>query len=115
MEKSEFLIDLILQEPQCSMISPGYKHPRTKDDMPIIGSEKIEWNPNNLIKLEHMVSSRMQAVCQNELKEVLEKKVPILYIDCSQKKEDDIMFYIFREYIKQSKATNKASIVAKAI
>ncbi|NCO97569.1 hypothetical protein GW864_00035 [bacterium] len=81
----------------------------------VIGGKKIERKPDNLIKLENMVSNAMQICYQNELKEILEKKVPSLYVDCSNKGDDDIMFFIFKEYIKQSKAKNKVDIVTHAI
>lgn len=85
MKGTEILVDLNLQDPQCTMISPGYRHPKDKQGMTLVGSKKIEWNPNNLIKLEAVISQCMKTRHQQELVENLEKRIPICYIDCSQK------------------------------
>ena len=53
--------------------------------------------------------------CQAGLLENLEKKVPILHIDCGAKWDDDIMLNIFRECMKQSKLENIDSIASKII
>jgi hypothetical protein len=57
----------------------------------------------------------MQKRNQKELMKTLEKKTLSLYIDCRNKWEDDIMLFIFKEYIKQSQADNKNNIVSNAI
>jgi hypothetical protein len=57
----------------------------------------------------------MQKRHQKELMETLEKKTLSLYIDCRNKWEDDIMLFIFKEYIKQSQADNKNNIVSTTI
>lgn len=115
MNKNEILIDLYLEDPQCTMIGPRYKYPRDKHDFHISGAKKIAWNPDNLVKLENMVSHCMTTRHQQELVETLTEKIPILYIDCSQKWADDIMFFIFKEYSKQSKTKNKDVLIAKVI
>ncbi|MFA6256396.1 MAG: hypothetical protein WC606_04395 [Candidatus Absconditabacterales bacterium] len=115
MKNIDTYIDSTLQEPQCTMISPGYKHPRNEDDMPIAGSKKIQRDPDHLIKLENTISLCMKTRYQEELLDTLKEKIPSLYIDCSQKGEDDIMFFILKEYIKQSKANDKASILSEVI
>lgn len=114
MEKNSFYINLILDDTRCTMISPGYKH--EKDEHGIsIRDGKIQWNPDNLIKLENIISTTMIERHQKELAEILEKKILSLYVDCSKKKEDDIMFFIFKEYIRQSQAKNKKDIVTQEI
>lgn len=57
----------------------------------------------------------MKERSQKELMEVLDKKVLSLYVDCHNKWEDDIMLFIFKEYIKQSQAKEKIGIVSHAI
>jgi len=116
MKKFDLRIDIALKESQCTMINPWYRYPRDENDMPIPWNrERIARNPDTLIKLEHTISARMQEGYQSALMATLEKNVPILYVDCNQKGEDDIMLFIFREYIKQSQAENKDILVAKAI
>lgn len=115
MNKGKTYIDIILTQPGCGMISPGYVYPRTKDDMPIIGAKKKERNPDNLQKLETMVSTVMQEHYTKRLAEALKDTVPILHIDCGKRGDDDIMIHIFKEYIKQSKAEDKLELVCKAI
>lgn len=84
--------------------------------MPILGErDKIQRDPNNLITLENTISECMQTRYHHELIKTLEKGVPILYIDCGQKKEDDIMLFIFKEYSTQSQAKDKDTIVSKTI
>lgn len=110
---NEWYIDTYLKEEQCTMISAGYRH--LKDEYGFNTFVKQERNPDNLNKLENMISQCMQKRYQEELLETLDKKTPILYVDCSQKGEDDIMFFILKEYIKISQAENKEIILAKAI
>jgi hypothetical protein len=52
---------------------------------------------------------------QKELMETLDKKILSLYIDCRNKWKNDIMLFIFKEYIKQSQAKNKLDIVTHTI
>jgi len=114
MKGCEIIVDQILQSPQCSMISPGYTHKKDKHGISLRDG-KIPRNPDNLIKLEDTISQRMQIHSKNELIETLEKKIPSLYINCLQKWDDDIMFFIFKKYIEQSIAENKHIAIAKAI
>jgi len=88
------------------MISPGYRHEKDEAGIPIF-DKRIQRDPNNSIKLENMITKCMQARHQQELIETLDKKIPILYVDCSQKGEDDIMFHILKEYIKTLKNENR--------
>jgi len=111
MIKNSFYINLILDAPQCDMIRPWYEYDREKGGIP----ERKKWNPDNLIKLEDMISRTMRERNQKELMETLDKKILSLYIDCRNKWEDDIMLFIFKEYIKQSQANNKNDIVSNAI
>lgn len=111
MAKNNFYVNLILDDPQCNMISPWYEYNREKVGMP----ERKKWNPDNLIKLEEIVSDTMKERSQKELIETLDKKVLSLYIDCRNKWEDDIMLFIFKEYIKQSQTKDKTNIVSHAI
>ncbi len=113
MKKGEIYIDLNIQDPNCTMLCPGYIYLEDKDGFRT--RDKKERDPDNLLKLEHMISTRMQKRYQEELLDTLNKNTPILYIDCSQKWEDDIMLFIFKEYIKQSQAHNKNNIVSNAI
>ncbi|MCX6825010.1 MAG: hypothetical protein NTY80_02185 [candidate division SR1 bacterium] len=113
MEKNDISIDLYLKSGECTMICPGYKYPRDEDGFST--RTKQERDTNNLIKLENTVSQRMQLGYKQALLETLEEKIPILYIDCQQKGGDDIMFFILKEYLKQSKAENKNVIIGKAI
>jgi len=86
MKKIKTLIDLNLQDPNCTMFVPGYKYPRDENDMPIPGNRnRIGWNPENLKKLEHLISTTMIQRYQQELSETMENKLPILYVDCSKK------------------------------
>ena len=114
MNKSEILIDLYLQDPNCTMISPWYIYKKDENDIPR-WKDKIERNPDNLKKLENMISTSMIKHHQQELIETLEKKIPSLYIDCSKKWDDDIMFFVFKEYIKQSQSENKQQIIGQII
>lgn len=84
-----------------------------RNDFPY--SLKKNETPNNLIRLEKTISTCMQIRHQQELLAILDKKIPIIYIDCSQKWEDDIMFFILKEYIRTSQANNKKSILSKII
>jgi hypothetical protein len=52
---------------------------------------------------------------QMALIELLEEETPILYIDCEQKKDDDILLFILKEYLKQSKSKNKEKIISNII
>lgn len=113
MKKSEIYIDLNLQDSNCTMLRPGYIYLEDEDGFRT--RDKKERDPDNLIKLEHMISTCMQKRHQEELMETLEKKILSLYIDCRNKWEDDIMLFIFKEYIKQSQANNKNNIVSNAI
>lgn len=108
------LIDLYLQDPNCTMISPWYIYKKDENDIPR-WKDKIERNPDNLKKLENMISTSMIKHHQQELIETLEKKIPSLYIDCSKKWDDDIMFFVFKEYIKQSQSENKQQIIGQII
>ncbi|HBB04440.1 TPA: hypothetical protein DCZ39_06175 [Patescibacteria group bacterium] len=83
MKKNDLFIDMYLQEQQCTMINPGYKH--LKDEDGFITFTKQERNPDNLTKLENTVSQRMQLGYKHALIETLEKKTPIVYIDCSER------------------------------
>jgi hypothetical protein len=47
--------------------------------------ERKKWNPDNLIKLEQVVSDTMKERNQKELMETLDKKILSLYIDCRNK------------------------------
>lgn len=112
MEKSEMRIDLALQENSCTMINPW--HTYEVDDLGIV-KQKIERNPENITKLEQRISQRMKILSQENLLETLEKEVPILHIDCGEKGDDDIMFFIFRECVKRSTIADKANFVARII
>lgn len=81
----------------------------------MIMRERIEWDADNLTILENTISEHMTSRYQSQLAETLNKQIPILYIDCQKRWEDDIMLFIFNEYIKQSKAKNKKTIVSEAI
>ncbi len=95
------------------MFSPRYTYP--KDENGIFAHQRTEWNPDNLVILENTISKQMVSHHQYQLTETLGKEIPILYIDCQKKWEDDIMLFIFNEYIKQSKVKNKETIVSDAI
>ncbi len=111
MAKNSFYVNLLLDSPQCTMISPWYEYDREKIGIP----ERKSRNPDNLIKLEQMVSNTMIARRQQELTDVLDKKLPLLYINCMKKWDDDIMLFIFKEYLKQSQAKHIRDIVTQAI
>ena len=112
MLKNSFYVNLILDETNCTMISPGYEYIHKEDGgMP----NRKPWNPDNLNKLEQMISTTMKERHAQELATILTTKIPSLYIDCRNKWEDDIMFFILKEYIKQSKTPNKNTIVTNAI
>ena len=84
--------------------------------MPIPGNHnRIEWDPQNLKRLEQLISTAMIQRHQQELAETLEKKIPIVYINCGNKVTNDIMFFIYQEYINQTKAPNKKDIVGQSI
>ncbi len=110
MNKGKTYIDIVLNSPNCLMISPGYEYSRW-----LAETKKKERNPDNLKRLEALVSSTMTERYQKEIKEAIENTVPSLYIDCRNKGEDDIMLFLFKEYIRQSKAKNKQEIVLKNI
>jgi len=52
---------------------------------------------------------------QKNILETLEDTTPIQYIDCSQKGEADIMFFILKEYEKHSLLEDKTKILAEII
>jgi hypothetical protein len=83
MKKGEIYIDLNLQDPNCTMLCPGYIYLEDKDGFRT--RDKKERDPDNLIKLEQMISTCMQKRHQKELMETLEKKTLSLYIDCRNK------------------------------
>ena len=95
MKKNELRIDMSLQEPQCTMIRPWYTYQKDGQGMSSIWRKKVERDPNNLVLLENTISQRMQRLYQDQILEILEKKIPILYIDCQNTWDYDIMFYIF--------------------
>ena len=111
MAKNSFYVNLLLESPQCTMISPGYEYIREDAGMP----KKKEWDSEHLIRLEKLISDTMIARHQQELMEILENKLPTLYIDCCLKGDDDILQFIFKEYIKHSNAQHKADIVNRSI
>jgi len=113
MRRNEIYIGLNLQDPNCTMMSPWYRYPRDENGLTI--RQKTEWDPDNLVKLNSIISKCMQDIAQKELLEALDKQGKILYVDCQKKWENDILFFIFTEYIKQSTAENKKDIVSKAI
>jgi len=84
MNKSEMLIDIHLQEANCTMICPGYIYKKDDNNIPR-WKDKIERNPDNLKKLRNMISTSMILRHQQELIETLDKKIPSIYIDCSKK------------------------------
>lgn len=115
MENNELRIDTYLQEPQCTMIRPWYTYQKDSQGMPSIWRKKVERDPNNLVILEQTISQCMQKRYQNQILETLEKKIPILYIDCQNKWDDDIMFYILKQYIQQSPIKDDVNLIAKVI
>ena len=86
MKKNELRIDMSLQEPQCTMIRPWYTYQKDGQGMSSIWRKKVERDPNNLVLLENTISQRMQRLYQDQILEILEKKIPILYIDCQNKR-----------------------------
>lgn len=57
----------------------------------------------------------MKEKYQKNIAETLEDEKPIHYIDCSQKEDLDIMFFILKEYEKNSTLENKSKILADII
>lgn len=115
MNKGANYIDLFLQDPNCAMIWPWYMYEKDEHGIPI-WKQKIQRNPDNLKKLEEVISTTMKTRHQQELRETLEKTTPILYIDCDKKKwTDDILFFIFKSYIQQSQAQNKSEIIGQIV
>lgn len=115
MGKNELRIDICLQEPQCTMIRPWYSYQKDSQGMPSIWRKKVERDPNNLVVLENTISQRMQRLYQDQILETLEKKIPILYIDCQNIWNDDIMFYILKQYIQQSPIKDTTNLIGKVI
>ncbi len=84
--------------------------------MPIPGNHnKIAWDPENLKKLEQLISTIMTQHYQQELVETLETKAPIVYVNCKNKGENDIMFFIYQAYINQAKTPKKNDIIGQTI
>lgn len=118
-------IDLTLKDSVCTVIGPANNY--TKDKYGITNWKKPR-NSDNLIKLENTISKCMKDlyekwISKNAIKnsaqmaliELLEEETPILYIDCEQKKDDDILLFILKEYLKQSKSKNKEKIISNII
>ncbi|MEI6426426.1 MAG: hypothetical protein WCO66_03670 [Candidatus Absconditabacteria bacterium] len=93
------------------MISPRYKYTRNED----FRREKIERKEGSIKKLEGLISQTMKENYQKNIAETLEDEKPILYIDCSEKEDLDIMFFILKEYEKNSTLENKSQILANII
>ena len=112
MERAKIFIDMALEAPWCNMITPWHKYVR--DNSGIVKT-KIDRNPDNKIKLENSVSESMKKMYQQNIAQTLNTQVPHFYVDCSQKGEDDIMFFIFRECVKKFPWENKEQIISKII
>lgn len=93
------------------MISPNYNYGETGD----FRRQKIERKEGNLWKLEKLISETMKEKHQKNILETLENTTQVQYIDCSQKWEVDIMFFILKEYEKDSLLENKMEILAEII
>lgn len=94
------------------MISPWYAY--TRDEFGIV-KDKIARQVANLLQLEQIISTRMQALYQQHIADTLTPKTPIMYIDCCQKGDDDIMFFLFKQCITHMPIENKAEIASKII
>lgn len=113
MRKLDLQIDQALEQWWCTMLSPSYTYPKDKDGFTIF--KKTERNPDNLVLLEKTISQHMYSRYQNHLLEILNKEIPILYVNCQQKSEHDILFFILKEYVKTTKIPNKEELVSQAI
>ncbi len=108
----EFRINLALEENGCTVISPWNDY--TRDEYGVV-DKTIPRAPENMLKLEETISECMKKLYQKSLMETLEKEAPIMYIDCQQKWDDDIMLFILKEYARTSKINDKGSIISKVI
>lgn len=112
MNRSVSLIDSALQEHGCSIISPWHRY--TKDLFGIDNSSiKRKWD--NVTKLTNTISHRMQILYQQHIAEILKDTPPIIYIDCTKKWSDDIMFFLLQECIKRSAMENKEEVISDII
>ena len=112
MNKSDFFIDIALQDNGCGVISPWHRYTTDEFD---IAKDRIARNLENLAKLENTISERMKVLYQKNISEILEKEVPIMYLDCDKKGNDDIMFFLFKECMKNATMENKEQVASKII
>jgi len=111
LDHTKYSINSALTHSNCNMISPWYRYTRDDD----FRREKTERKEENITKLEGLVSQAMKENYQNSIAETLEDSKPILYIDCTQKGDLDIMLFILKEYEKISPVNNKDQIIAKIV
>ena len=106
------MINSALEYQNCNMISPWYRY---TDDNEGFRRKRIDRKEENSTKLEEIISQNMKKNYQKNIAENLEDKTPVLYIDCSQKWDLDIMFFLLKEYERISAAKDTTEIIAKTI
>jgi hypothetical protein len=112
MNHAELKIAEALHENKCSVINAWTTSHKNSFGHRLV---RIPMPPEKVIKLEGLISEHMQTAFQKSLVETLEKQIPQIYIDCSKKWTEDIMFFIFRRCMEQIAASpvDVASIVEK--
>lgn len=110
-EHGRYMIHDALQSSNCSMIVPWHRYKDNENDRP----QKIERKEENFAKLETTISQEMKTINQKYLVETLENTKPVLYIDCSQKWDLDIMLYILKEYEKRVTVQDKTELLGHII
>lgn len=112
MSSKSLLIDLALQDTCCTVISPWYEY--TRDEFGVVDG-KVPRSEASTLELEQTVSASMQRLYQASLAETLEQEPPILYIDCGENPDDDVMFCICKAALERGVWENKAEVVSKII
>lgn len=109
----ESTIQYHLTSPECKMISPWSAY---QDDWwEIFDKKKIKRKNENIEKLTMSISNKMKEISQWEILTVLDEKISIIYIDCEQKWERDIMFYIAKIFLQSIKDKNIVNILGEII
>lgn len=106
------MINTALIASTCSIIWPKGHYPESmsskRPDIP-------SWTDEELNNFHGLISAQMVKIFQKDICNLLDEEFSSLYIDCSKRWEDDILFYILTEYANQTKAPNKEKILENII
>ncbi len=110
---ASIVIDMVLDYQDCTMICPQYEHQETKPFD--FDRSKVPRKEGNELKLEKTISEIMQEKHQKQLAEALSDTSPIMYVDCSAKGEDDVMFAIMHAVMNKYPGRESEEMAIKSI